>query len=34
MFAHVPETVFDARPFRPGDRVLVTWDPAKAQRLQ
>jgi putative spermidine/putrescine transport system ATP-binding protein len=34
LFAHVPETVFDARPFRPGDRVLVTWDPAKAQRLQ
>ncbi|MCK1742100.1 ABC transporter ATP-binding protein [Bradyrhizobium sp. 139] len=34
LFAHVPETVFDARPLRPGDRVLVTWDPAKAQRLQ
>jgi putative spermidine/putrescine transport system ATP-binding protein len=34
LFAHVPETVFDARPLRPGDRALVTWDPAKAQRLQ
>ncbi|MCK1386868.1 ABC transporter ATP-binding protein [Bradyrhizobium sp. 21] len=34
LFAHVPETVFDARPLRPGDRALVTWDPAKVQRLQ
>jgi putative spermidine/putrescine transport system ATP-binding protein len=34
LFAHVQESVFDARPLRPGDRVLVTWDPAKAQRLQ
>jgi putative spermidine/putrescine transport system ATP-binding protein len=34
LFSHVPEAVFDANPFRPGDRVLATWDPAKAQRLQ
>jgi putative spermidine/putrescine transport system ATP-binding protein len=34
LFSHVPEAVFDAQPFRPGDRVLATWDPAKAQRLQ
>ena len=34
LFSHVPEATFDAHPFRPGDRVLATWDPAKAQRLQ
>jgi putative spermidine/putrescine transport system ATP-binding protein len=34
LFSHVPESTFDVHPFRPGDRVLVTWDPAKAQRLQ
>ena len=34
LFAHVPEATFDVHPFRPGDRVLVTWDPTKAQRLQ
>ena len=34
LFSHVPESTFDLHPFRPGDRVLATWDPAKAQRLQ
>jgi putative spermidine/putrescine transport system ATP-binding protein len=34
LFSHVPEATFDVHPFRPGDRVLATWDPAKAQRLQ
>ncbi|MBC7052018.1 TOBE domain-containing protein, partial [Salmonella enterica subsp. enterica serovar Enteritidis] len=34
LFSHVPEATFDTHPFRPGDRVLATWDPAKAQRLQ
>ncbi|WP_426419047.1 ABC transporter ATP-binding protein [Bradyrhizobium genosp. A] len=34
LFSHVPEATFDVHPFRPGDRVLVTWDPTKAQRLQ
>jgi putative spermidine/putrescine transport system ATP-binding protein len=34
LFAHVPEDVFDAHPFTPGDRVLATWDPSKAQALQ
>jgi putative spermidine/putrescine transport system ATP-binding protein len=34
LFAHVPEDVFDAHPFTTGDRVLATWDPAKAQPLQ
>jgi putative spermidine/putrescine transport system ATP-binding protein len=33
-FSHVPEATFDVHPFRPGDCVLATWDPAKAQRLQ
>jgi putative spermidine/putrescine transport system ATP-binding protein len=34
LFSHVSEAAFDVHPFRPGDRVLATWDPAKAQRLQ
>ena len=34
LFSHLPEAAFDVHPFRPGDRVLATWDPAKAQRLQ
>ena len=34
LFSHLPEAAFDIHPFRPGDRVLATWDPAKAQRLQ
>jgi putative spermidine/putrescine transport system ATP-binding protein len=34
LFSHVPEAAFDVHPFRPGDRVLATWDPAKAQHLQ
>ncbi|WP_262049173.1 ABC transporter ATP-binding protein [Bradyrhizobium sp. Bra78] len=34
LFCHLPEAAFDVHPFRPGDRVLATWDPAKAQRLQ
>ncbi|MBV8922259.1 ABC transporter ATP-binding protein [Bradyrhizobium sp.] len=34
LFAHVPEDAFEAHPFTPGDRVLATWDPAKAQPLQ
>jgi putative spermidine/putrescine transport system ATP-binding protein len=34
LFAHLPEAAFDVHQFRPGDRVLATWDPAKAQRLQ
>lgn len=34
LFSHVPEAAFDVHPFRPGDRVLATWDPTKAQRLQ
>jgi putative spermidine/putrescine transport system ATP-binding protein len=34
LFSHLPEAAFDVHQFRPGDRVLATWDPAKAQRLQ
>ncbi|RXH07551.1 ABC transporter ATP-binding protein [Bradyrhizobium guangzhouense] len=34
LFSHLPESTFDVHPFRTGDRVLATWDPAKAQRLQ
>ncbi|MCK1359390.1 ABC transporter ATP-binding protein [Bradyrhizobium sp. 199] len=34
LFSHVPEATFDVHPFRPGDRVMAIWDPAKAQRLQ
>jgi putative spermidine/putrescine transport system ATP-binding protein len=34
LFSHLPEAAFDVHQFRPGDRVLAIWDPAKAQRLQ
>jgi putative spermidine/putrescine transport system ATP-binding protein len=34
LFSHVSEAAFDAHPLRAGDRVLATWDSAKAQRLQ